>query len=375
MNNSKISNIIRVISFALILITVPVIFLCTPKKSVSEDENRVLANLPKLNFDSYVSRDFMNSASDYISDHFPLRTDLISLKNNAEKIVLKNEINGVLNIDGQLVQIFRNPDSRIMQNNCSSIEKYAKKHDTVFALAPTVQNYIADSLPFYAYQTDESEYIKKCYSITKSAMTVDLSKALGRTSGEYLYYRTDHHWTANGAYNAYSALGYELGYAPHDKTEYEITTMSDSFLGTLYSKTLEKDLTPDSILQYKLKSKINAQIYDNSGKLINKSLYYKESLYSKDKYSYYLGGNKGVINIKSTAKSGKKLLVIKDSYFNSLSPFLSDEFDEIKVVDLRYATIDELKTVNADEYDKTLILYNVIGFCDEKTVKKIKYIN
>lgn len=375
MNNSKISNIIRVISFALILITVPVIFLCTTKKSVSEDENRVLENPPKLNFDSYVSRDFMNGASDYISDHFPLRTDLISLKNNAEKIVLKNEINGVLNIDGQLVQIFRNPDSSIMQNNCSSIEKYAKKHDTVFALAPTVQNYVAESLPFYAYQTDESEYIKKCYSITKSAMTVDLSKALGRTSGEYLYYRTDHHWTANGAYNAYSALGDELGYAPHDKSEYKITTMSDSFLGTLYSKTLEKDLTPDSILQYKLKSKIYAQIYDNSGKTINKSLYYKESLYSKDKYSYYLGGNKGVINIKSTAKSGKKLLVIKDSYFNSLSPFLSDEFDEIKVVDLRYATIDELKTVNADEYDKTLILYNVIGFCDEKTVKKLKYIN
>lgn len=368
-------NLVRVISFGLIITIIPLSILFSKKQYISEEENRTLADFPQLSFQSYLSRDYMNGLSKYLSDHFIYRENIISFKNDTERLIHKNEINGVLRLGENLVEIFRNPDQNQKNLNIQFINEFSKSHkNTYFCLAPTAQNYFCDKLPYYAYYYNERDYINSCYNNLKKATSIDITSQM--RNGAYLYYRTDHHWTENGAYRAYTELAKSFDFQPIEKSQFKISVKSGNFKGTLYSKTLDNSVKADDIIKYTLKSgEPKTQITDQDGNVINNSIYYPSRLNEKDKYSYYLGANKGVINVVNLTKTdGPSLLVIKDSYANSLIPFLSNHFSKVTVVDLRYADIESLQKIDTAEYQKNLILYNVIGFSNEKTLAKLKFI-
>jgi len=362
----KKSAFARIIIFFIISAGICLGIIFTPKAEISYDENRVLAKLPELNYDTYVSGSFMTDFESWLSDHFVLRKQFIRLRNSIEKISGRRVIGGVYTDKDMMIQLFA-PNGEITEKNTEYINAFAKDRDNVYCLiAPTAQEVYSDRLPDYLGITDEGEYIRTFYSALEGVKTADVCAALKDSRDGYIYFRTDHHWTADGAEIAYSVLADVIGFAPADKNSFTRENAADGFLGTLYSKTLDKSVEPDSITLLRFDSDVNL-------KADGKNYYHTEFLTQKDKYSVFAGGNGGVVKVTGGA-GNKKLLLIKDSYANSMVPLLSLEYGEITMIDLRYATAAQLGGLGADEFDDILILYNAVGFSEEMSVSKLMMI-
>lgn len=358
----------RVIIFFLISVSILSGIIFTPKQTVSYDENRYLAEFPKLTFDTYKDSEFSKGFESWVSDHFVLRKQFIIIRNNIEKLIGRKEIGGVYTADDMMISLFR-ADSGIADKNAQYINSFCKNADNVYCLiAPTAQEIYKDKLPGYLNLTSESEYISSFYSKLSNVKTVDIIPELESERDGYLYYRTDHHWTTNGAFIAYNKVAEVMGLSKFDKNDFNVETVSDSFEGTLYSKTLGKSVTPDSIIQYKSKTGGNITIEDENGV----SDFYKyDKLNEKDKYLFFGGENKGIETVRSNIKNGRRLLLIKDSYANSVIPFLALNYEEITSLDLRYATASVMKSIDKSSYDEILFLYNCDGFSAETSLSKL----
>lgn len=362
------------LSFALIFAALTGFTVFGKKDSVSYNENRVLAVMPQVSFSGYLDESLMAGISDYVSDHFAFRDSFVMLKNKCERLCGKDEISGVCTRDGRMIQIFRNPDSELAGRNCAAVEALAKRSGipVYFSLVPTAQEVYNETLPPFLRRTSESEYIADCFNKVKTAQAVDFTAALKSSKGEYIYYRTDHHWTSAGAFIAYGLLGSKLGYESFTRDMFNVEFVTDSFRGTLFSKTLDKSVTPDTIGRFTLKTGEPDIVLTYKGE--NGSMYYPDKLNEKDKYAYFLGNNKGVLQFDNASVEGGSLLVVKDSYANCLLPLLARHYSHITVVDPRYASINELAEINLNSYGGVLVLYNVIGFSEEDSVTKINFI-
>ena len=130
--------------------------------------------------------------------------------------------------------------------------------------------------------------------------TVDCLSYLTGHSSEYVFYRTDHHWTSLGAYYAYCAAAKTLGYSAYALDQFNIETASSSFRGTLYSKTLDNGVTPDSIDYFHLASggpKVKMTVFDGAKETVYDSLYVRSYLDVKDKYSSFTGSNSPIVTM------------------------------------------------------------------------------
>lgn len=359
----KKSALVRVIIFFLISAGICVGIIVTPKQEISYDENRVLAELPEFNFEAYRSGSFMTDFESWLSDHFVLREQFIRLRNEVEKLSGRSVIGGVYTTDDMMLQLFE-PNDEITEKNAGYINAFAKNRDNVYCLiAPTAQEIYKDKLPSYIDASDEGEYISRLYAALENVKTVDVTEALRAKRDGYIYFRTDHHWTPDGAFAAYRGTAAAMSFECAAEGSFERQTVTDDFRGTLYSKTLDRSVTPDSISLYR---------FDGDDKLTadGARYYHDEFLEQKDKYSVFAGGNRGIVNVTG-GKGDKRLLLIKDSYANSMVPFLSENYGEITMVDLRYASVGQLGSLGADGFDDILILYNAAGFSGEMSVSKL----
>lgn len=101
------------------------------------------------------------------------------------------------------------------------------------------------------------------------------------------------------------------------------------------------------------------------------TLYDTSKLKGKDKYALFLGGNYPILDIKTTADSTDRLLIIKDSYANSLIPFLIPYYREIVVVDPRYYYDDIEKVMKKDNITSVLFLYNGNTFVKDNSISGV----
>ena len=358
----------RVVIFFLISVSILLGIIFTPKQTVSCDENRYLAEFPKLNFDTYKDSEFSKGFESWVSDHFVLRKQFIIIRNTIEKLIGRKEIGGVYTVDNMMISLFRS-DSAAADKNAGYIDSFSENADNVYCLiAPTAQEIYKDKLPGYLNLTSESEYISSFYSKLNNVKTVDITPELESAGDGYLYYRTDHHWTTNGAFIAYNKVAEVMGLNKFNKSDFDAETVSDSFEGTLYSKTLDKSVTPDSIILYKYKNGGNLTLEDENGV----SDFYKyDKLDEKDKYLFFGGENKGIETVRSNIKNGRRLLLIKDSYANSVIPFLALNYEEITSLDLRYAPASVMKSIDTSSYEEILFLYNCGGFSAETSLSKL----
>lgn len=363
------TRVLRVILFFLAIIIIPAFTLFGEKETVSYNENKTLAEFPELTFESWKNRSFMNGMADYFSDHFVLREDFIRVKNKIETLIGKNEINGVFEHNGRLIQTFKDIDYSLTDRNLSSLNKLKTKNpDTPFYFMPivTAQEKFKDSMPSYLNLDSESEYVEYCFSKLEEIKSIDVSREI--CSVDYGFYRTDHHWTTDAAYHAYLKASKELGLIPYDN--FEIKTVTNEFKGTLYSKTLNENIELDSINVYETDTKFRLTVKDK----VYNSLYFDEYLKEKDKYSYFLSGNHGICTVESQNTSvNKNLLIIKDSYANCIVPFFAEHYSKITLVDPRYCSHTQIKEINPSDYDGVLVLFNVSGFSQEQNFALIEF--
>ncbi len=155
---------------------------------------------------------------------------------------------------------------------------------------------------------------------------------------------------------------------------FNIEAAINDFRGTLYSKTLDDSVTPDTIDYYVLADgEPNVKLTSINGADVKKydSLYVREYLDVKDKYSGFTGPNVPIVTIETDVDTDKTLLIIKDSYAHSLVPFLSKHYKKITMVDMRYINTDLNRFVKLDDYSQVLFMFNVISFAEDNGLTKL----
>ncbi len=336
-------------------------------KTFSELENRDLASAPKLSKEAFLNGSFGEDFEKYIADQFPLRNKFISLKAYSELALQKTDNNGVfIGKGGYFLQDFTKPDTVLMDKNSAYINEFAKKFNVYMMLSPTSTKVLEYKLPSYATPYDEGTYIRNFYKqLSTKVHKVNVLDTLLDKNTEDIYYKTDHHWTTLGAYYAYTAFAKSAGFTPLSLSDFNIIDANSEFYGTLFSKGNFTFAKPDTIQIFEPKQKVDVEVKYVSSNTTTNSLYAYSHLDTKDKYSVFLDGNHPLITIKTGVKNGKKLLVIKDSYANSLVPFLTNHYEEIHIMDLRLLNMPITTYATQNGIKDVLFLYNVHGFNTE----------
>lgn len=361
---------------ALIIMLVFLFNILLPNVEYSELENRYLQKLPKLTVSSIKDASYMEDFENYLNDHFIGRNMFVKLKAGIEYLLGKQENNGVyLGKDDYLIQKPAMYNEEIINNNLNAIKTLNDlgRYKITVSVVPPAYEIMNDKLPENVYTNTIpilNNHIEKSLSDT-TIKNVDTTQDLKRYNDSYLYYRTDHHTTSNGAFIVYNKLSSALGYSALSGEDFKVSDVTRSFFGTTYSKAL-RHVSPDIISDYKPLETARFKVefpYENKEA---DSMYFPEHLKTKDKYSYFLDGNHALTVIKSPNKNGKSLVVFKDSYANCTVPMIANHFETIHMIDLRYYNDDIIKYLYENKIKNILFLYSSQTFMTDESITKIQ---
>ncbi|MCI7768070.1 MAG: DHHW family protein [Oscillospiraceae bacterium] len=217
------------------------------------------------------------------------------------------------------------------------------------AMGPDVNIYnivVPTSVEFYLpkkfqkYSSSEKDAIDHIYSsYTADIIPVDAYSEIAAHTDEYIYLRTDHHWSHRGAYYAYAALVKAMGETPKDiDTDYEVREI-DGYVGSLYGYTNDPILknSPELFTYYKPKSEYKTYYYDyDTLKPKGQGTLFYDNVSPGYAYGVFIGSDAVHTQIVTENNTGRKVCVFKESYGNAFVPYLVDSFDEIYVIDIRY---------------------------------------
>ena len=339
--------------------------LILPDRDFSEQENRYLSKFEPPTLSTLKSGEFMESFEKYVIDQFPLRDEWIQMKAWCERLVGKQENNGVyLGTDGDtLFAQYTKPSKDDLSKRVGYVNQLGANvdADVYFALIPDKSYVWADRLPSRAPLVDDGSTIQEAMELTGDKVTyVDLREAI---SGEDVFYRTDHHWSLFGAFQGYQALTQAMGVDTVTPAG-EPTLVSDAFYGTTYSSSGAGWVHPDEIYTWVSEEGITVTSYRTGGAQEGQ-LYDESFLGKKDKYSMFLGGNQSLCVLKNPQAQGGKLLVIRDSYSDSLAPFLAQSYQEVHLFDVRYNLNSVKEYVEQNDIDQVLVLFSASNFASE----------
>lgn len=332
-----------------------------PRKEFSQGENRALKTMPGITAESFADGSFFKEAFDAYSDQFVFRDAFIGMKAQAELLSGDYMENGV--IIGKDGYLFATPEKPVnskttdIQAAVNSFAKNNPKANVTFILAPCASSVLTHKLPATAALRDQSADINTFgEGIDESVKFINAGDILSEHKDEYIYYRTDHHWTSLGAYYVLEGSAETLGINElYEPVEHKVT---DGFFGTMASQSgVYTQADSISIFDYK---DVHEDYYVNinSGEKMTASFFDSEKLEEKDKYQVFLGGNHPIVEISTAAGTGKKLMMFKDSYANSFVQLLYPYYDEIIMVDPRYYYEDPVQLMELKGITDVVFLYS-----------------
>lgn len=356
--------------FFIILFSVSILDIIIPDKKFSELENRNLKTKVTFTLKSFIDGSFSKKYEEYINDQFVGRDYWINLKSRSEYALGKLENNNIIyGNDGYLFEKFTSLDENRLRVNEEAINTFLKNtnENVSLMIVPNSYEIYEEKLPKGAPLVNQEEIINKLYDRTINSNNINLFDIMSSNKDKYIYYKTDHHWTTYGAYLAYCEFIKSVGEIPvelGDIKEIEV----EGFYGTYFSKAKPFNVEADILSYYDFEN-ITMEIdgIEYSG------LYDYSQKDLRDKYSLFLRGNNSLTIIKNKENlNGKKLLVFKDSYANSLIPFLTANYEEIHVIDLRSFMIKISDYIEVNDFDDILIIYNFINLTRDANILKIK---
>ena len=345
--------------------------LVLPDRQFSEQENRYLQMRPEFSFKSLFSGDYTSKFETYTTDQFTFRDEWITLKAASELALGKQENNDVhLCENGTLIEGFKRPESSVLDSNMSALNTLVGNTDAkvYFALIPDKSDLYSSLLPKNVPNDSEKEVIDYCYG-QSNATNVDMYSALSAHKDEYIFYRTDHHWTSVGAYYGLSALAESMGLpCPALDSYTDRHVVSEKFYGTTWSSSGFSWVDPDTMETFvNAPEGLKVTSYPQ-GSPVEGKLYDFSFLEKKDKYSMFMGGNCPMHVIEAGNEDKPSLLILRDSYMDSLIPFLLDDFSEIHVLDLRYYRASLKAYIEQNDFDNVLVCYSVSNFCSDSNI-------
>lgn len=347
-----------------------------PDRRFSQLENRMLAQKPKLSIKNLISGRFTKKFEEYVTDQFPFRDFWGGIKSDVERLTLKTINNGIFfGKDGYLLEDYKKPDKQLIEN-IKIINDFANRLPNIsvhLLLVPNSVKIYEDKLPLFASPYDQLKTMEKVKEgLNPNIDFVDVYDTLKNRNDEYIYFKTDHHWTMRGAYYAYKQFAETMGIKPYDIEDFTSQIVSNTFYGTFYSKANNRHLSPDAIEIFRPKSDITYKIYYADEDRYSNTLYELRHLDKKDKYSVFLDGNHSLMTIKTNIKNNKKIVIFKDSYSHCFIPFLANHYEEIHVMDLRYYKLDAHKYIKEHDIKEALFLYSVSSFDTDGNINLLR---
>ena len=353
----RIDLVLIIISCAL-MIGLGAAFWLLPDKAISEKENRTLAKRPAFSMSNLLSGKFTADMGAYYADQFPARDALIGIKAYAELSLFKGENNGVLlTNDHYLIPRTEKANESQLAKNIHSVSVFADAVDAPVYVVPLPRpvDVFSDKLPvFYPKQLSQTlfEQFEKL-SEQAGLSIIDLYDPLCDSN---YYYRTDHHYTSDGAFLCYRLMADTVGYTAFDKNYFTPEIVSQNFCGTSM-RTSGFYLTPEetiTLYRYENDDAYEVTVEDDGSSM--KGLYHWPALSSTDQYAVFLGGNHALarVTLPGADSTRPKLLMIRDSFADSILPFLANHYD-ITLIDLRYYKGNVQKLVAEEAFDAILI--------------------
>ena len=234
-------------------------------------------------------------------------------------------------------------------------------------LDPKVQEKLASS--------GMDQAIAYSYSLMdKRVNTVNVFDALSAHKKEYIYFRTDHHWTQLGAYYAYQEYCKSMGYSTRSLSDYQKLDFPE-FYGTFYffmNRPESLKGHPDQVTAYQ--GSMNTMQYTDSkgnlqeGKLINDA----SQMLPGNKYNCFMLGDHGYVEIHNEGAPRKKsILVLKDSYGNAFVPLLAQDYRDVYVVDYRHYQGNASSLIQEKGIEEILFLNNIMGIGESLSQKML----
>lgn len=377
-------NILTSVLFVCLLSGFCLAFWLLPDRDKSEKENRVLQTLPTPSLSGWLDGSFSADFTDYCSDQFPLRDGWIRLSALYDIALGRGESNGVLlGQDGQQVRrlfnIYRSRTERVEDTDyydtahvdkclsaVSALNETLAAQDiplTVLLAPRTVDVVAAADYPF----TLSDRLHEQVEAGLSEVDHVDLTTSF-RTrcaAGEYLMYRTDHHWTTEGAYLAYCALMETLGRGEETlpASAFTIRTVT-GFEGTIAARSGLPVTDPDELELWETLYDTAYTVKDKRGEVLLDGFVNESYLSTRDKYGAFLDGTHDLITVELTgtdplaSAERPRLLLARDSYAAALIPFLARHYDIVSV-SLPNGMTDLSRLAAEYECDEVMILCNL----------------
>ena len=261
------------------------------------------------------------------------------------------------------------------------------------ALGDSVQIYnlvIPSSIEFYlpkkykdkGITADEKENIDYIYAqMNPGIKTVDAYSSMmeAKENGEYIYFRTDHHWTVRGAYAAYEAFCKEAGFEPIPLESMEKHVI-ENFVGTLYGQTQDTVLrdNPDYVEYFvpPMETETYRYIKNQPYTPYASTIFADYATGGGNTYSVFLHGDLPLTHIKTKANTGRKIVVVKESFGNAFSPFMVSHYDEVFIVDQRYFQLGLIDFIQQNGVTDLLFINNIFAANTDiriNEIERIKY--
>lgn len=340
---------------ALLLLTgFAFVFFILPKTSISTLENRVLSEVPQPSLASLHNGTFTAKIDSYIEDHFPFREAFVHINALLDAMLNRTEKNDVLiGKNAYLFEIGQDSDSNI-RFNMDSIDAFAEGKPAYLLIVPNSSRVYGENLP--DGYTMPQTYQKLMDYPLEHIQTIPILSTLLANKSDNLYYKSDHHWTADGAYRGYEAFMKST----QQETMQQMKQSVPHFLGSYYAKTMSIKSSPETFTYW-----VNPQAAYYINDVPNEWVDTKK-LFENDKYAALLHGNPAHANVKGTGN--KTLLILKDSFANAMIPLLAAHYAKIEIVDLRYYTEDLNSLLEKTQPDEILLLYGERSISKERSI-------
>ncbi len=347
------SELLTVLLFCGFLGSMLLCCLLLPKKDFSETEKRYLAEPPKASWEAIASGDWSSDAETYMADHIPGRDFFVGLNAYWDLLTGRQVGKDIWVLEDRLVEAPVKQNDAVVKKNMAAINGFAGNVDQKVDLVVIPSAGWTSGGEDYA----DGQIIQSIYAQAgENVNPIDVTAALAGKPERF--FKTDHHWNSAGAHAGYAAYMEAIGREWRAESDFTKTTHG-IFQGSTYSRSALW-LTPGEELELWTGSE-NLTVMNGETEGTHEGVFYWERLEEADKYTVFLDGNHSLVRIQNPEKEGK-LLVIRDSYSNSLGCFLAESYGEVVLVDLRYYKHPISELAAQEGFDDILVCYSLGNF-------------
>lgn len=364
--------------FAVLLGTISLIDLIPGEKGFSHREDRELTVKPKMSLKGVLDGGYMREYDAYRTDQFTGRSLLRLMKTGTDLLAGRRREGGVYKgRDDYLLEEIAAPDEEQTDKSVELIGEFARRYEKIpvyLMLVPGAANVLDEKLPDSAVVRDERQSFESIrQTLETSVRWVDVSTVLEKHMKEEIYYHTDRHWTSLGAYYAYQALAEVMKLDMEKAPGLEPYAVTNSFNGMLSSASGYNTGYAEPIFIYTPKNRDEeislAVEYVEEG-VKTATLYDRSKLIGKNEYEVFLGGSHGMVDIRTTADTTDRLLIVKDSYANCLIPFLTPFYRELIVIEPGLYEGDLDTIMEENKISSVLFLYGGNTFVQDSGISR-----